>query len=119
MSRTPPPNNDDLRLSEDEIRAMSQGLRQQYASEERGVVSAVGTTVASGIEGMIRRILILLRWPIRVLIGLGGFLFFSSREGVSFLLAVGLGIAAFVLAGWLHGVVIYVIDQRAYRREIR
>ncbi len=118
MSQTPQPSDDDLRLTDDEIRALSQDLRRQYVSDDRGVAGTVGKAVANNLEGLIRRLLLLFRLPLVLLAGLAGFIVVNGREGVSFFVAVAAGIVAAVLGAAIHGGLIRLIDMRAYRREI-
>lgn len=119
MNQTPPSPDDDVRLSEDEIRAMSQGMRQQYVANERsGVATTVGRVVVSNVEGIFRRLLLLFRLPLIMLSGLAGFFVVNGREGVSFFVALAAGMVAAAVAAAIHGGILRLIDQRAYHREV-
>ncbi|NOG50389.1 MAG: hypothetical protein HND48_13900 [Chloroflexi bacterium] len=63
MTRDQQPQ-DDIRLSDDEIRAMAQGLRRSVAPDEPGLVGSVGSAVVGGVEGVVKRIIVLLRLPL-------------------------------------------------------
>lgn len=118
MNQTPRQQNDDLRLSDDEIRAMSDGLRSQFVSRERGMVGSVGSAVVGGLEGTIRRVLIFLRLPLIALGGLIGFFLLNGREGVSFPVALIAAVVAAFIAAAIIGALVRFIELRAYRREI-
>lgn len=120
MSQTPRQPDDDIRLSDEEIRAMSQGLRRQYIrSEDRSYAGAAISAVAGGFEGLIRRLLIVLRLPLIGVFALVGFLLMNGREGISFLVALIAAVAFGVVGAALIEAGIRFIDRRAYRREIR
>lgn len=119
MQQTPRRDDEDIRLSENEIRAMSENLRRQYIkSDERSVVGTVGSAVIGGVEGVIRRILIFLRLPVIVVFIIAGFLLLNGREGVSFVVALlGAGVGGIIGAGVTEALVRF-IDARAYRRDV-
>jgi hypothetical protein len=118
MSQIPPRRDDDVALSEDEIRAMSANLRKEYGQPESGVAGSVGKVVANNLEGFIRRLLLLFRLPILFVAVIAGFLFWNSREGVAFAGALALTLLTVIVVAAIHGTIIRVIDARAYRREI-
>lgn len=112
-------NDDDVRLSDDQIRAMAQGLKSQYASQDRSMVGSVGSAVVGGVEGMLSRLLVLLRLPLILLAGLAGFLLTTGKDGVSLVGALAIGIAAALACAALIGMLLRFVELRAYRREIR
>ena len=118
MSQIPPRRDDDVALSEDEIRAMSANLRKEYGATESGVGNSVGKVVASNLEGFFRRLLLLFRLPILVITAIAGFIFWNSREGVAFAGALALTLLTVIIVAAIHGTIIRVIDARTYRREI-
>ena len=118
MSQIPPRRDDEVSLSEDEIRAMSANLRKEYGQPESGVASSVGKVVANNLEGFIKRLLLLFRLPILIVTMIAGFLFWTSREGVSFPGAMALTLLTVIVVTAIHGTIIRVIDARTYRREI-
>lgn len=118
MSQIPPQRDDDVRLSEDEIRAMSASLRKEYSQPDSGVAGSVGKAVAGNLEGFIKRLLLLLRLPILLVSMVGGFLFWNGREGVTFAGALVLALVTVAIVVAIHGTIIRVIDTRTYRREI-
>lgn len=117
MSQRPP--EEDIRLSEDEIRAMGQNLRRQYIRDEgRSMVGSAASVVVGGVESAVRRVLILLRLPLILLAVLAGFLLITGREGVTFFGAVGAGVLAGIVAAAILEAAVRFIDARAYRREV-
>ena len=118
MSQIPPQRDEDVRLSEDEIRAMSANLRKEYGQPESGVAGSVGKVVASNLEGFFRRLLMLFRLPILIITAIAGFFFWTSREGVTFPGALALALLTVIVVAAIHGTIIRVIDARTYRREI-
>ncbi len=112
-------NDDDVRLSDDQIRAMAQGLKSQYASQDRSMVGSVGSAVVGGVESMLRRLIVLLRLPLILVAGLAGFLMMNGRDGVSLLGALAIGIAAALGGAAVIGMLLRFVELRAYRREIR
>jgi uncharacterized membrane protein len=118
MSQIPPRRDDDVALSEDEIRAMSASLRKEYSQPESGVVGSVGKVVATNVEGFFRRLLLLFRLPILIITAVAGFFFWNSREGVTFAGALALALLTVIIVAAIHGTIIRVIDARTYRREI-
>jgi hypothetical protein len=118
MSQIPPQRDDDVRLSEQEIRAMSANLRKEYNATEGGVASSVGKVVANNFEGFIRRLLLLFRLPILVVSAIAAFVFWNGREGVTFSGALALTLVTVIVIAGIHGTIIRVIDARTYRREL-
>lgn len=120
MAKNPlrPPQND-IQLSDEEIRAMAQDLRRQVAPDEPGIVGAVGSAVVGGVEGIIRQIIVLLRLPLIIAALVVGFLGFNGREGVSFFAAVAAGVIAAVIVAAVIGFVLRFLNMRQYRRDIR
>jgi hypothetical protein len=119
MNQRPPSPDDDVRLSEEEIQAMSQGLRRQYLpGEQRGVAGSVGKVVVNNFEALIKRLLLLFRLPLILLAGLAGFFILNGRDGVSFFVAVAAGFFTAAVGAALHSGMIRFIDMRAYRREV-
>jgi len=118
MTQIPPQRDDDVRLSEDEIRAMSTNLRKEYMETESGVAGSVGKVVASNLEGFFRRLLLLFRLPILIISAILGFIFWNSRESVTFAGALGLALLTVIIVAAIHGTIIRVIDDRTYRREL-
>ncbi len=118
MSQIPPRRDDDVALSEDEIRAMSANLRKEYNATESGVANSVGKVVASNLEGLFRRLLLLFRLPILFVAAVAGFIFWNTREGVTFVGALALALLTVIIVAGIHTTIIRVIDARTYRREI-
>lgn len=118
MSQIPPQPDDDVRLSEEEIRAMSANLRSEYLQPESGVAGTVGKVVANNLEGFIRRLLLLFRLPILLVAAVAGFIFWNTREGVTFVGALALALLTVIIVAVIHGLIIRVIDDRTYRREL-
>lgn len=118
MSQIPPERDDDVALSEEQIRAMSASLRKEYGQPEGGVASSVGKVVANNLEGFIKRLLLLFRLPILIVTAVAGFLFWNSREGVTFAGALALALVTVVVVTAIQGTIVRLIDARAYRREI-
>lgn len=114
----PPRSDDDVRLSEEQIQALSQGLRQQYMPTDRNVAGTVGRVVVNNFEALIRRLLHVFRLPLIFLAALTGFLLVNGREGVSFGVAIAAAVIAGVAGAALQAGLIRLIDMRAYRREI-
>lgn len=118
MSQIPPRRDEDVALSEDEIRAMSANLRKEYSQPESGLAGSVGKAVASNLEGFIKRILLLFRLPILFVSAIAGFFFWNSSEGVTFPGALALALLTVIVIAGIHGAIIRIIDDRTYRREL-
>jgi hypothetical protein len=102
----------DIGLSEDEIRARAQSLRRVNAPSERGVVGAVGSAAVGTVEGVITRLLRLLRLPIAILAGL--WVVFNVPGIGGWILGV---LATFAIAFGLNALLRW-LDLRAYRRKM-
>lgn len=119
MARNQHQPQDDIRLSDDEIRAMAQDLRRQVTPEEPGIVGSVGSVVVGGVEGIIKQIVVLLRLPLIIAALVVGFLLVNGREGVSFFVAAAAGVIAAVVMAAVIGFVLRFLSMRQFRRDIR
>jgi len=119
-NRAPQPEyvqeDDDLALSEDDIRARSI-RRTTRESAERGAVAQVAETVSTvavnALEGTITRILKLLRIPIAIILGLT--MVYVVPGGLGFIL----GIAVSFVFGVMISALVSWLELRAYRRKVR
>lgn len=121
MSRQSNDPDNDIKLSDEEIRARVQSLRSQSTSRrtEGGVTGRVTDTVGDVSRNAVMVILGLLRIPLAIIGVLLGYAFFNGQEWTNFIGAVALALVTGFVVFFIVSRVLAFIEYQGFKNQVR
>jgi hypothetical protein len=113
-----PPDQDGLRLSEDEIQARLSQVRRQTGADDPGLAAQVAGSAVSAGGSLVTGILSLLRIPLLIVGAVAGFLI-GNALGANVLIGLVGAVVGFVLVGTMNRTIRNRIEVVRYRTRIR